>query len=414
MSDSAKKCADTDSTLDLRLGEILDAYLQQIEQGTAVPRDEFLRKHPEMADRLAACLDGIELFGEAAPGESLHPQTASIEQSETKLAETYPEIADYEIRGEIGRGGMGVVYEARERSLDRTVALKVMRFGIVDPRALERFQREAETAGALHHTNIVPVYATGREGDTSWYAMQLIEGQSLAQRIHSAYGEGRRTPVSADEIIDVGLQAAEALHHAHERDVVHRDVKPANLIIDKEGRVWLTDFGLARRLVDVGATMTGALLGTPRYMSPEQADLSRVDVDHRSDIYSLGATLYELATGIPPFGGDDPLSVISQIRFEEPPSPKSIRPGISRDLDVVLMKCLAKDSSRRYATAEELAEDLRAMRDDRPIKAKATSLVRARCSLGPQTSSRRKSGGSRCDRHVVTWFIGDAGLGKLA
>jgi|GEM_PF-3895252 len=364
MTDSAKKSAHADSTLDLRLGEVLDEYLQHVEKGTAIPRAEFLEKHPEMADRLAACLDGIELFGE--PDK---PQV--IEDSKPAL----PEIADYEIHGEIGRGGMGVVYEAREKSLDRTVALKVMRFGIVDPRALERFRREAETAGALHHTNIVPVYATGREGDTSWYAMQLIEGQSLAQRIHSAYADGHRKPVSSDEIIDVGLQAAEALHHAHERDVVHRDVKPANLIVDKEGRVWLTDFGLARRLVDVGATMTGALLGTPRYMSPEQADLSRVDVDHRSDIYSLGATLYELATGTPPFAGDDPLSVISQIRFEEPPSPRSIRPGISRDLDVVLMKCLAKESSRRYATAEELADDLRAIRDDRPIKAKPTSFL---------------------------------------
>ena len=268
---------------------------------------------------------------------------------------------------------MGVVYEAREKSLDRIVALKVMRFGVVDPMALERFQREAETAGALHHTNIVPVYATGREGDTSWYAMQRIEGESLAHRIARAYPNGDG-PIPIEEILRVGIQAAEALDHAHQRDVVHRDVKPANLIIDGDNRVWLTDFGLARRLVDVGATMTGAILGTPRYMSPEQADLRRTDVDLRTDIYSLGATLYEMATGRPPFEGDDPLTVIAQIRHDDPPSPGSLRPSLPRDLDVVLTKCMEKEAGRRYATAGELAEDLRAIRDDRAIRARPVSI----------------------------------------
>ncbi len=362
MKDPAETHEKIESTLDLRLGEVLDEYLQQVEKGNSVSREELLSKHPDLADRLAACLDGIDLFR--------HPQSPEQQAN----LESAPVVGDYEIIRELGRGGMGVVYEAREKSLDRIVALKVMRFGIVDPRALERFQREAETAGALHHTNIVPVYATGREGDTSWYAMQRIVGESLSQRIHRAYREKPAIPVANEEIVDVGLQAAEALDHAHQRDVIHRDVKPGNLIVDGEGRVWLTDFGLARRLVDVGATMTGALLGTPRYMSPEQADMARVDVDHRSDIYSLGATLYELATGRPPFEGDDPLGVISKIRFEEPPSPKSIRPNISRELDVVLMKCLAKDSNRRYSTAAELADDLRAIRDDRPIRAKPTSI----------------------------------------
>ena len=189
MTETPKKSEFTDSTLDLRLGEILDEYLEKKEKGTAIPRDELLRQHPDLADRLTACLDGVELLGHAdmpSPVETKarnNPTTVGGNISKPQM------IGDYEIRNEIGRGGMGVVYEARENSLDRIVALKVMRFGIVDPRALERFQREAETAGALHHTNIVPVYATGREGDTSWYAMQLIEGQSLAQRIQSAYAE---------------------------------------------------------------------------------------------------------------------------------------------------------------------------------------------------------------------------------
>lgn len=363
MTDSDPKADAIDSTVDDELGVILDQYLQQQERGEAVSRDEFLAQHPEFAERLAACLDGVALF---AAGE-----LAGEGNSRAKSPES---IGDFEIVRELGRGGMGVVYEAREKSLDRIVALKVMRFGVVDPRALERFQREAETAGALHHTNIVPVYATGREGDTSWYAMQRIDGESLAHRIQRAYQESEG-PIPVEEILRVGIQAAEALDHAHQRDVVHRDVKPANLIVDQEDRVWLTDFGLARRLVDVGATMTGAILGTPRYMSPEQADLRRVEVDHRTDIYSLGATLYEMATGRPPFEGDDPLKVIGNIRFDEPPSPRSLRHDLPRDLDVVLNKCMEKEAGRRYATAAELADDLRAIRDDRAIRARAVSII---------------------------------------
>ena len=270
--------------MDDQLGVILEQYLAQREAGTAVSRADFLATHPEFADRLAGCLDAVDMM---------------VVGAETQTVETPPRvIGDYELLGEIGRGGMGVVYEAREGTLNRIVALKVMRFGIVDPQALDRFQREAETAGGLHHTNIVPVYATGREGDTSWYAMQRIEGESLCHKIGAVSNPSHT--ITEREITSIGIQAAEALAHAHERGVVHRDVKPANLIVEPEGRVWLTDFGLARRLIDVSATITGTIMGTPRYMSPEQASLTGEDVDHRSDIYSLGATLYELATGRPP------------------------------------------------------------------------------------------------------------------
>ena len=357
-----------DSTIDTEMAMILEQYLQDQENGTALPREEWLAKHPDHAERLAACLDGVELMG---AGGFL---VGEVKSTKSESARTVPQaIGDYEIIRELGRGGMGVVYEAREKSLDRIVALKVLRFGVVDPKALERFQREAETAGDLHHTNIVPVYATGREGDTSWYAMQRIEGESLAHRIDEA-NQTQSKGIRLDEILRVGIQAAEALDHAHQRDVIHRDVKPANLIVDQEDRVWLTDFGLARRLVDVGATMTGAMLGTPRYMSPEQANLSSGEVDHRTDIYSLGATLYELACGQPPFDGTDPLKVITQIRYEEAVSIRANRPDLPRDLDVVLSKCLEKDPSRRYASAADLAADLRAIGEDRAISAKAISL----------------------------------------
>ena len=356
-----------DSTIEDEIGVILERYLQQQERGEAVSREDLLAQYPQFAERLAACLDGVALFGAGGSAS----QRGSADSYLPKVPES---IGDFEILRELGRGGMGVVYEAREKSLDRIVAVKVMRFGVVDPRALERFQREAETAGALHHTNIVPVYATGREADTSWYAMQRIDGESLADRIRRAYHNGEDA-IPVEEILQVGIQAAEALDHAHQRDVIHRDVKPANLIVDREERVWLTDFGLARRLVDVGATMTGAIMGTPRYMSPEQANLRRVEVDHRTDIYSLGATLYEMATGRPPFESDDPLKVIGQIRYDEPPSPRSLRPRLPRDLDVVLSKCLEKEAQRRYASAGELADDLRAIRDDRAIRARAVSIL---------------------------------------
>ena len=356
-----------ESTMDSELARILEQYLQDQVEGTAKPRQQWLDEHPKYAERLAACLDGVELIG---AGGFLNGDVTGKEANTTTVPH---KIGDYEIIRELGRGGMGVVYEARERALDRIVALKVMRFGVVDPKALERFQREAETAGDLHHTNIVPVYATGREGDTSWYAMQRIDGDSLAKRIQVA--NKTESHISLDDIVAFGVQAAEALHHAHEREVIHRDVKPANLIVDGDRRVWLTDFGLARRLVDAGATMTGAMMGTPRYMSPEQASLKGDDVDRRTDIYSLGATLFELATGEPPFDGDDPLSIISQIRYEDPTSIRKKRTDLPLDLDVVLSKCLEKDPTRRYSTAAELADDLRAIGDDRAISARPISLL---------------------------------------
>ncbi|TWU00974.1 serine/threonine protein kinase [Stieleria varia] len=357
-----------DSSIDEKIAEILERYLHDVEQGAAQPREQWLAEHPEYAERLAACLDGVQLFDE---GETLGVKAAP--QQTTAADPTPDSIGDYEILRELGRGGMGVVYEAREKTLDRVVALKVMRFGIVDPQALQRFQREAETAGSLHHTNIVPVYATGRTGDTSWYAMQRIEGTSLAAKITAA--NESKTPIELEEILRVGIQAAEALDHAHQRDVVHRDVKPANLIIDLDDRVWLTDFGLARRLLDVGATMTGAILGTPRYMSPEQADFRNTDVDRRSDIYSLGATLYEMAIGQPAFDGDEPLKLISKIRDDDPLPVHKLRDDLPRDFSVVIQKAMAKDADRRYASAAELADDLRAIREDRPIRAREISLV---------------------------------------
>ncbi|MCR4412566.1 MAG: serine/threonine protein kinase, partial [Thermoguttaceae bacterium] len=280
-------------------------------------------------------------------------------------------LGDFEIVREVGRGGMGAVYEARQVSLDRRVALKVLRFAAVsDPQLLERFRREAETVAQLHHTNIVPVFSIGQEAGVNYYAMQYIDGQSLADVLRES-GE----PPGAATVAEWGLQLAEALSYAHQHGVIHRDIKPSNVLVDGEGRVWLTDFGLARRLTDVTLSATGALLGTPRYMSPEQATATERRIDHRTDIYSLGATLYEMATGKPVFEGTSPQDVLAQIFEQEPRPPRELRPGLPRDLETIILKCLHKDPARRYTSARELAEDLRAFLEDRPIRARRPSAV---------------------------------------
>ena len=334
---------------------VLDRYLEALKAGQRPDRQQLLAENPQIADQLEACLAGVEF---------IHG-SASAQPSGKRLGE-------FRIIREIGHGGMGAVYEAEQISLGRRVALKVLRFGAVsDAEAITRFQREAETIGRLHHTNIVPIFAVGSENGVNYYAMQYIVGRSLDQVLRES---GK--PIAARTVAEWGLQAAEALAHAHARGVVHRDVKPSNLLIDdEEGRIWLTDFGLAKRLDDVTLSMTGALLGTPRYMSPEQAAAAHNKLDHRTDLYSLGATLYELVTGQPVFKGDSPHNVILQILEAEPVPPRRHLPALPRDLDTILMKCLAKEPSRRYSSARELADDLRAFLDSRSIAARRAGPV---------------------------------------
>lgn len=337
------------------LVQILDEYLSQLKAGTAPSRTELMERYPEFAAQLEACLAGLEF---------LH----GVEQSPASRPQR---LGDFQILREVGRGGMGAVFEATQLSLGRRVALKILRFGgVSDPEAIERFQREAETIAKLHHTNIVPVYAVGSERGVNYYAMQFIDGQSLAE-VFAA----RKGPLKSSQVAEWGLQAAEALSHAHKRGVIHRDVKPSNLILDKDGRLWLTDFGLARRAGDVTLSLTGALLGTPRYMSPEQAMAAHKQVDHRSDIFSLGTTLYELLAQKPAFQGDTPHDVIQHILSVEPVPLRQIVPTIPRDLETIIHKCLAKDPVRRYESAHELAEDLRAFIEGRPIRARRASLI---------------------------------------
>ncbi len=342
------------------LVELMEECLIKLEAGEPVDRDALVAAHPELTSQIDACLASLQF---------IHQAVQPTEGMPTRLA-------DFRIIREIGRGGMGVVYEAEQLSLKRPVALKVLRFGsVADPDAMQRFQREAETVASLHHTNIVPVFAVGVEQSINYYAMQLIQGRCLRDIVL----DKSQWPIPDKTVAKWGLQAAEALAHAHERNVVHRDIKPSNLILGEDGRIWLTDFGLAKRLDDVTLSLCGALVGTPRYMSPEQASAMRRPVDHRTDIYSLGATLYELVTGRPLFESESPHVVISQILSVEPKPPREFAPKISRDLETIILKCLCKDASRRYQTARELADDLRAFEEGRAIRARrATPLEQTR------------------------------------
>jgi tRNA A-37 threonylcarbamoyl transferase component Bud32 len=337
---------------------VLDAYLADLQAGKAPDRAAVLAAHPELAGQLESCLAALDF----------------IHRTERPDPALPPALGDFRVMCEIGRGAMGVVYEAEQVSLKRRVALKVLRFGAAaDAEAMARFRREAETVAGLHHTNIVPIFAVGSEAGVHFFAMQLIAGRSLGAVLDEARTAGRLP--GAKTVAGWGVQAAEALAHAHARGVVHRDVKPSNLLLDAEGTVWLTDFGLARRSDEATLTTAGVLLGTPRYMSPEQAAAVRSPVDQRSDVYSLGATLYELATGKPVFEAESVGQLVEQIAAAEPVPPRKHRPDLPRDLETVLLRCLAKDPTHRYPTARELADDLRRVVNGDPVKARRPGLV---------------------------------------
>ncbi len=273
-------------------------------------------------------------------------------------------FGDYEVQAEIARGGMGVVYRARQISLNRTVALKLILAGqFAGEEEVKRFRAEAEAAANLDHPNIVPIYEVGQFDGRHFFSMKLIEGRSLAERAR----EGVRAPVESAILM---AKVAKAIHYAHQRGVLHRDLKPANILVDAQGEPQVMDFGLARRLgVESRLTQTGAVFGTPAYMPPEQADDPR-QLTVAADIYSLGAILYDLLSGRPPFEAPTPVETVMLVRDKEPASLRSIRPEIARDLETICLKCLQKEPERRYASAQALAEDLERYLKGEPILAR--------------------------------------------
>jgi WD40 repeat protein/serine/threonine protein kinase len=472
---------------DAILDDVIEELANRIQSGEPVDAEAILARYPEHAESLRRLLPAIEVmaeFGVSASRLAARGVSAGIGPvaGDTALGT----LGDFRVLREVGRGGMGVVYEAEQMSLGRRVALKVLPFAAaLDPQQLRRFKTEAQAAAQLHHTNIVPVFWVGCEQGVHYYAMQFIEGQSLAEVIRelrkaeaneldrrsplttnhspirgdgapgqsplicpsdifSRRGEGAsegealepgeraahesaesgalvpnlnpnlypvpvrnpnpnrnrapaltpapaRTPPPTRSgqptrpdstrnrayfrnVARLGIEAAEALEHAHQEGIIHRDIKPANLMVDAKGHLWVTDFGLARLQSDTGLTITGDILGTLRYMSPEQALGRRVLIDARTDIYSLGVTLYELLTLQPAFESSDRQELLRQIADEEPRSPRKINGSIPRELETIILKTMSKEAESRYTTAQHLADDLRRFIDDKPIKAKRPSL----------------------------------------
>jgi len=269
-------------------------------------------------------------------------------------------FGDYELLEEIARGGMGVVYRARQVSLDRIVAVKMMRPGVLSSEdEIRRFQAEARTAAGMQHPNIVAIHEVGEFDGLHYFSMDFVEGPSLAELVH----EKALAPREAARYVQV---LAEAVHYAHGKAILHRDLKPANVLVDAAGRPRITDFGLARPIEGGGMTVTGTLLGTPAYMAPEQAAGEGAPLTPASDCYSLGAILYELLTGAPPFHAASAMATVRRVIEEAPVHPRAVDPAIPRALEAICLKCLEKDRSRRYQSAAELAADLqRFLRGDR-------------------------------------------------
>ena len=426
---------DTSEALDdPRLLAALKEFVEASESGRRPSRQAFLARHPDIAAELGACLDGLALVNSAAA--QVNAAAADSAEGRDDLISGRP-LGDFRLLREIGRGGMGIVYEATQLSLGRRVAVKVLPMvSALDGKHLQRFRNEAQAAAQLHHSNIVPVYAVGSERSVHFYAMQLIEGQSLATVIETLRGSDRETEPSSEidrtalrhrppgqafsssaavsptaaqypssyppaignrpvrsvdtlaplltnrpadyfrSVTELGIQAAQALHYAHQQGVVHRDIKPANLLLDTRGVLWITDFGLAQMYAESGnLTQTGDLLGTLRYMSPEQASGRTVVLDQRTDVYSLGITLYELLTLQRAIAGTTRNELLAQISSVDPRQPRSIDRRIPVELENIVMKATAKEPSERYPTAGALAEDLRRFLEDKPVLAKPPSLL---------------------------------------
>jgi serine/threonine protein kinase/tetratricopeptide (TPR) repeat protein len=322
-----------------------------------------------------ACLfeTGLDLFtdnpvaGVDDPGPPGEPLLERRKKSDR--AKTFADFGDYQLLEVIGRGGQGVVYRARQKSLNRTVALKVIGLGHWATEAhLKRFRREAEAAASLDHSGIVPIYEVGERDGSCYFSMKFIEGGQLDEAT-------RRAPMAIRHAVELIAKVARTVHYAHEHSILHRDIKPGNILLDKKGEPHLTDFGLAR-LVETESTVTRTLevLGTPSYMAPEQAVGNNDAVSCATDVYGIGAVLYQLLTGHPPFAGGTTYETIKLLLDTEPRQPRLLNPKIDRDLSTICLKCLEKDPERRYSSSLALAEDLERWLKHEPIRARRTGV----------------------------------------
>ncbi len=385
-----------------RVLELVKEYEAEWATGRRPERSLLLAGCPELASVVTPYFDGIDLlYQEQVDFTRLY---RSKVWTETRLT-TGSRIGEFEIVREIGRGGMGIVYEAVQPTLNRRIAIKVLPHALAtDENRLRRFEVEAKAAASVNHPHIVPVYAVGEESGVHYYVMRLINGApvdallaesrrpedvSIRLSTGAEFDRSGYALPSPDRFLDqgrwnrlayhrtvakLGATIAEALDHAHQNGIVHRDIKPANLLLDDKGHIWVTDFGLAHFADAATLTVSGAAIGTLRYMSPEQATGDRRRLDHRTDIYSLAATLYELLTGRPVFNDEEPILLHRNIAQLNPVSLRTIDPAIPIDLETILLKGLEKDPRDRYATAADFADDLHLFLNGQTITARRASL----------------------------------------
>lgn len=380
--------------------EAFAAYLRSCDAGEVSSRQEFLAQFPEIADELSELMDAADAIGQmttghsAPKGDSPRPipvaanpgadtivgQALHRRGAETDPAVTLPmanrakgdhgptlpyDLGDYLLLEVLGRGGMGVVYLAKQRELDRHVAVKMIRSGILaDEDEVRRFYTEAQAVARLHHRGIVGVHQFGRRAGHHFFSMEYIPGSDLQKKIN---GNELEPELAARYVRDV----ARAIHHAHEKGVLHRDLKPANVLVDLNDQVHVTDFGLAKHMDgDSSVTGTGAAVGTPHYMAPEQAGGHSDRASHESDVYALGAILFACLTGRPPIVADTVMQTLVNVVHNPAPPVRSFRPEVSIDLETIVAKCLEKVPIKRYSTAEQLANELDAYLEGRPIVAR--------------------------------------------
>ncbi len=385
LTDSRASTDRDDAEQEQRLFALLDGYLESVRSGecdpeSQTPPEELLEAFPELG-QLLDCIDSLESAGqEWNPPEVSSPSAESGEDQETVCAGSVTggsslqqlpcRFGNYELQEIIGRGGMGVVYRARHVSLDSFVAIKLIRANqLATQDELKRFYQEARAAAGLRHSHIVKVHDVGEYEGQHYLAMDLVEGDDLSQMI----APGR--PLSGERAAEIMAEVARAVHYLHQHDIVHRDLKPSNILIDANGEPHLTDFGLAKLLsADSRETTTGTIIGTPSYMAPEQAGGHSSRVTPLSDVYSLGAILYELLTGQPVFREENPLDTLLCVLEREPQLPRSLNAAIPTELEQICLRCLEKAPERRYASALDVAEDLERYLQSEPLQLPAVSL----------------------------------------
>ncbi|MEZ6032536.1 MAG: serine/threonine-protein kinase [Planctomycetaceae bacterium] len=383
---------------DERLAIVFDQLMQDSKRGSAQKRlDEAIRQHPDLATDLRELFATAQIADDIALLQSSDldqltgggSKTSTIAGTRGAGSAIGTSIGEYEIREELGRGGMGVVYRAFQASLQRTVALKMIpNAAFAASQDLARLRAEALAAARLNHPNIVPVYEVGEQNSQPWFSMQFIEGTTLSQRLMSG-------PMKPRDAVALLIPIVEAIGSAHRAGVLHRDLKPSNILIDSNGTPYVTDFGLAKRVnVDEQSlasdttgsdfsslTLSGAILGTPAWMSPEQAAGQTDSINVATDIYSLGAVLFAMLTGRPPFQAASPLDTVLMVMEQDPPNIRMLNRAVDSDLEMVVMKCLQKPQDLRYASAGALASDLRAWLNNEPVSARSSTIAQVMTRL---------------------------------